>query len=412
MNDPKLPETAGRSELPLSSQVVSLDDTSVYAASGPRHWQVTTTGPLKDKRLVIKDLFSVAGFHTGAGNPDWLSSHDAATHTAVAVEQLMNAGCYCLARTQTDELAYSLNGINAHFGVASNPVAEGRLAGGSSSGSVVAVARGDADIGLGTDTGGSIRVPASYCGVFGFRPSHGLISTDGLVALAPPFDTVGWLCRDAATLRQTGNVLLPEQSLSSFSKVRVLLPEFIDQAVLNSVTSLLSDDAEPEVTPLRADYLAELSQAFRVLQGRAIWQTHGEWITQQKPHFAPDVASRFQWSSTLTQEDEEQASQIRATFLEVFNTWTQGNALLVLPTTPGASPRKDLPAPALAAYREQLMGMTALAGLAGAPQLSMPVMQSEGCPWGLSLMARPGDDRSLLALAESLNFSTGAFLHG
>ena len=117
-------------------------------------------------------------------------------------------------RVQTDELAYSLNGCNYHYGTPVNPVTPDRLPGGSSSGSAVAVARGDADVGLGTDTGGSIRVPACYNGLYGIRPTHGRLSSEHMVPLAPRFDTPGWLCRDAETLERVGAILFGERAFN------------------------------------------------------------------------------------------------------------------------------------------------------------------------------------------------------
>ena len=164
--------------------------------------------PLSGLRLAVKDLFHMAGLPTSAGNPTWLATHPIPTKTASSVAALLNAGANFCGKTMTDELAYSLNGQNIHYGTPSNPVTPDRLPGGSSSGSAVAVASGLADIGLGTDTGGSIRVPASYNGLFGLRPTHGVIPSDNMVALAPSFDTVGWLTKDLTTLAKIASILL------------------------------------------------------------------------------------------------------------------------------------------------------------------------------------------------------------
>src|SRR5690606_37246293 len=169
---------------------------------------VALTGPLAGLRLAVKDLFDVAGMPTGAGNPRWLETHEAPDADAEAVARLRAAGASLVGKTITDELAWSLNGSNAHYGTPDNPAAPGRLPGGSSSGSASAVASGLADIGLGTDTGGSIRVPASYCGLFGLRPTHGRVPLEGAVPLAASFDTAGVFTRDAATLRKASETLL------------------------------------------------------------------------------------------------------------------------------------------------------------------------------------------------------------
>ncbi|MDQ2103939.1 amidase family protein, partial [Azospirillum isscasi] len=166
-------------------------------------------GPLAGLRFAVKDLFHIAGLPTGAGNPDWLRTHEVPQETAPAVRRLLDAGARVAGKTLTDELAWSLAGENAHYGTPENPKAPGRIPGGSSSGSASAVAGGAVDFAIGTDTGGSIRLPASYCGLYGLRPTHGAVPLDGSVPLAPSFDTVGWFAREAALLRRVGAVLLP-----------------------------------------------------------------------------------------------------------------------------------------------------------------------------------------------------------
>jgi amidase len=167
------------------------------------------SGPLTGLTFAAKDVFDIAGHRTGNGNPVWLETHPPAERTASAVQRLLDAGARMVGKTHTDDMAYSLNGENVHYGTPVNPVAPGRIPGGSSSGSVAAVAGGLVDFALGTDCGGSVRLPASYCGVYGLRPTHGLVPADGVVPLAPSFDTVGWFARDAALMRRIGEVLLP-----------------------------------------------------------------------------------------------------------------------------------------------------------------------------------------------------------
>ena len=166
-------------------------------------------GRLSGLRLGVKDLFYITGMPTTAGNPDWMASHSQpATDTAPSVVALLNEGAVLVGKTLTDELAYSLEGINQHYGTPVNPKAPDRIPGGSSSGSAVAVAKEHIDIGLGTDTAGSIRVPASYNGLYGLRPSHGVISCEHLIPLAPRFDTVGWLTRDFPTMMRVAESIV------------------------------------------------------------------------------------------------------------------------------------------------------------------------------------------------------------
>ena len=169
-----------------------------------------TAGPLAGVSFAVKDIFDVAGTVTGCGNPDWLAGHGAAERHAPAVQMLLDAGGRLVGKTVTEELAFSAVGINPHYGTPRNSAAPGRVPGGSSSGSAAAVGGGLVALALGSDTGGSVRVPASYNGIYGMRPSHGRISLAGVMPLAPSFDTVGWFARDPQLLATAGRVLLDD----------------------------------------------------------------------------------------------------------------------------------------------------------------------------------------------------------
>lgn len=367
--------------------------TAESEAAGP-------SAPLSGLRLAVKDLFDIKEMITGAGNPDWREGRAPAARTAPTVEALIAAGAELWGKTQTDELAYSLNGVNVHYGTPVNPAQPERLPGGSSSGSAIAVVRGEADIGLGTDTGGSIRVPSSYNGLYGLRPTHGAVSLEGCVPLAPMFDTAGWMCRDGATLARVGEVLLPSGREEQAASIIPLVPDGLSQQRFRSFEQTLSEKgwALERSARLEADFLARASRVFRTLQGRDIWRTHGDWIERCRPRFAPDIEARFQWCRGLDLEAERDAERERQEIVA----WLErlcagGEYLFALPTVPGAAPLRDTPSDALAGYRETLMGLTALAGLWASPQLSMPLMQDEAHPWGLSLLGAPGQDRRLLS---------------
>src|SRR5215210_9424030 len=166
------------------------------------------SGPLDGLNFAVKDLIDIGSHKTGCGNPSWRDTHPVATANAVCVEQLLSAGTRCVGKTVCDELAFSLIGENYFYGTPLNPKAPDRVPGGSSSGSASAVACGLADFALGTDTGGSVRVPASNCGIWGLRPSHGFISVAGVNPFAPTFDTVGILAGSAEALAGVASVLL------------------------------------------------------------------------------------------------------------------------------------------------------------------------------------------------------------
>ena len=361
--------------------------------------------PLAGMRLAVKDLFHMQGLPTSAGNPTWLATHDLPTKTASSVIKLLQAGAQFVGKTITDELAYSLNGQNIHYGTPENPVTPDRLPGGSSSGSAVAVAKGFADIGLGTDTGGSIRVPSSYNGLFGLRPTHGAIAMDNMVALAPSFDTVGFMTRRLDELEKVAQVLLPtaptKLTKTLIAKDLISQVEHKDalQAQLDiwQAEGLLSTEQNLEIDSA----YWQTSATFRTLQGAEIWQTHGDWISQNDPDFASDIASRFEWTKTIHANDVHQAKTQQARFRSWLDEQLE-DAVLILPTTPGRSPLLSMQDNELANYRNQLLELTAIAGLCGLPQLHLPVCEINGAPCGLSLIGPRGSDLSLIALAKTL----------
>ena len=197
------------SDLPAAASAAPPDD-PLGAFCRDNHAALTGAGngPLAGLSFAAKDVFHVAGHRTGFGHPDWLRTHPPAGETAAAVQRLLGAGATMVGRTLTDELAYSLSGENPHYGTPVNPRAPDRIPGGSSNGSVSAVAGGLVDFALGTDCGGSVRLPASYCGVFGMRPTHGRVPVAGVIPFGPSFDAVGWFARDAGTMARVGRVLL------------------------------------------------------------------------------------------------------------------------------------------------------------------------------------------------------------
>ncbi len=377
-----------------------------------RHTQVELAGapegPLRGLTFAVKDVFDIAGHRTGNGNPVWLETHPPAARTASSVERLLAAGAQMVGKTHTDEMTYSLNGENVHYGTPTNPRVPGRIPGGSSSGSAVAVAGGLADFALGTDCGGSIRLPASYCGIFGIRPTHGLVPTDGVVDLAASFDTVGWFARDAQTLRRVGEVLLPT---TPFAPKRLLIaddafafvgPE-VSAALTAAVDRLKAALADHRHVRVFASEPAAWSGIFRVLQGSEIWRRHGDWIEAHNPSFGPGIAERFRWARTIDPADVERLRPQREAVARRMAELLGGDALLCLPTAPGIAPKLATPPDELEVFRARAFGLLSIAGLARLPQVALPLATMGGCPLGLSLIGPSGCDRGLLDwLAETV----------
>jgi amidase len=309
-------------------------------------------GPLAGFTFAAKDLFDVAGHTTGSGNPTWLATHPPATATAPAVEALLNAGARLVGKTITDELAFSINGENAHYGTPLNTKAPQRIPGGSSSGSASAVAGGAVPLALGTDTGGSVRIPAAFCGIYGFRPTHGRIPLDGVTPLAPSFDVVGWFTRDADLLERVGRVLLGLRGDEEVRSRSLLLVEdafamtepSVRVALGPAIDAVTATLGSPRDVTLSADGLGEdWLNAFRTLQMHEIWRTHGAWITAHKPHFGPGVAERFAASSRVTDDAAAEADNFRTRVTEQMDSLLSNGDFLLLPTAPRIAPLKNTP---------------------------------------------------------------------
>ena len=366
-------------------------------------------GMLAGTAFGVKDLYHIAGRRTGFGNPVWLETHPPAKCTAVAVQRLLDAGAYMAGKTHTDELAYSLNGENIHYGTPVNPNAAGRIPGGFFSGSAAAGAGGLVDFALGSDTGGSVRVPASYCGVIGMRVTHGAVPLDGAIAFAPSFDAAGWFARDAALFERVGRVLLGD-SAQAKKPGRLLVADDAFARAGNIVTAALSaavgrvsallGPAEP--VNISADGLDAWMNDFRIIQAFEIWSTHSAWVRSLQVDLGGGLKERLAWASTITAADAQAASSRRNASARRMDGLLADNAVLVVPTTPGIAPLIGTPLKDLENWRNRCLGLLCIAGHAGLPQISLPLATLGGCPLGLSLIAARGSDTMLLDLARQL----------
>jgi amidase len=365
-------------------------------------------GPLRGTTFAVKDLFDVAGWPTGCGNPAWRATHSLPHTNATVVQLLLRAGAQLVGKTRTDEMAYSLEGRNFHEGAPLNTAAPERLTGGSSSGAASAAASGAVDFAVGTDTAGSVRVPAAWCGLIGLRPTHGRVSAAGLTPLAPSFDTVGWLARSAALMRNVGAVLFGDDVMPrpEFSLVR-------DAALENHAEAAVSAALQGACARCAAQGLpvGELSLAIdlksaveclRVLQAAEAWATHGRWIESARPVFGPGVAERFAAARAMSADQVREAARGRAAINARLDAALPPGRILCLPTVPGPAPRRDASAETLQLQRSKLLPLTALASLSGRPQITLPLLQADGAPVGFSLLGWRNGDEALVDIAESL----------
>jgi amidase len=375
------------------------------------HVEITgaSHGPLVGLTFAVKDIYDVAGHRTGFGSPDWLRTHGPAARTAQVVQRLLDAGAHLVGKTHTDELTWSLTGENAHYGTPVNVNAPGRIPGGSSSGSAAAVAAAVVDFAIGSDTGGSVRLPASFCGVLGMRPTHGRIPLDGVCPLAPSFDTCGWFARDAGVFERVGRTLLRDDAAAP-PPARLLIAqdalEIAGSTVVHALRSALDKVAAlvgiPETVAVGDEPLTCWMDYFRFLQGAEAWAAHGAWITREKPALGPGVKERFAWAPTVAPADITRAGTRREEITRRMAEMLGGRTVLALPSAPGIALLRNSPPKVLDELRARALPILSIAGLARLPQISLPLTQLDGCPLGLSLIAARGNDTLLLELAGKL----------
>ena len=369
----------------------------------------TAVGMLSGLRFAVKDVFDVAGYPTGAGNPAWLATHPLPTQHSPVVDSLLAAGATLMGKVLTDELAYSLHGDNVHYGTPVNSEAPDCVTGGSSSGSAAAVSARLVDFALGTDTGGSTRVPASYTGLWGLRTTHGLLPTHGLVPLHPSFDTVTWLAHDGATFERVATALLPASELEP---KRILIPQDawdladpVFRSPLQLVTEAMASLFGTEVTGLGfagETPLADWRLTYATAGAHEGWATHGSWITDNSPNFGAAIASRWQAASRVTDEAASAARDKGNAIREHVRGLLGADGVAVLPSAASLAPRRDADPAAVDAIRLRTMAITCIAGLAGLPQVSMPFRLADGSVLGISLLGPEGSALGLIRLAVKL----------
>lgn len=363
-------------------------------------------GPLAGLRLAVKDLFDVSGYRTGCGCPLMLAESDVKARTAPAVQRLLDAGARFVGKTHTDELAWSLYGVNAHFGTPVNPAAPDRVPGGSSSGSAVAVAANLADIGIGTDTGGSVRLPASFCGVWGFRPTHGRVSLAGCMELAASFDTFGLFARDIDTLEAAGKVVLGDDDIVLPAQPRLLLAKDMADRLADGPRAVF-DQAFAHLGATPASVYAgpgvsAVYEAFRKLQA---WDTRKSvisWMTASGMPRSRGLDERYAFAMSLTDDDHLAANRIRDSFRQRMDDLLGLDGILLAPAVHDAPFRLDAPGEVFDGYRHEAMTLLCVAGLAGLPQIVLPAGKVDGAPYGVSLIGPRGSDLSLMAAARMM----------
>jgi Asp-tRNA(Asn)/Glu-tRNA(Gln) amidotransferase A subunit family amidase len=408
-------------------------DARVWRVVGDPLVPATGRGPLDGRTVAVKDVVAVEGFAIGAGVPAYLDESRPQAASAASLGRLLDAGASVRGIAQTDQFAYSIAGRNAAYGTPPNPAVPGAIPGGSSSGPASAVALGEADLGLATDTAGSIRVPASYQGLWGLRTTYGAVSRAGVLPLAPSFDTVGWLARDPAVLEAAALASLePTDPLASTDPLAPTRPPgplastasaagasrlvtapalaasatpTVRAAFLAALAGWDSDVASLEDPALGDPALDALYADFRTVQAAEAWAAHGAWITAHPGALGADVAARFAWASTVGPGAGHAARRrldaARRAIEDVL-----GDDVLVLPSAASVAPALDADGDEIEAVRAATLRMTSVAGVTGRPALSVPLLTVGGAPVGVCLVGPRGGDVALLALARELAAGT------
>ncbi|MSP02472.1 MAG: amidase [Acetobacteraceae bacterium] len=366
-------------------------------------------GRLAGLTFAVKDLIDVAAWPTGGGNPDWARVNPIPGRNAWIVDTLLGAGASIIGKTITDEVSLGILGENPFDGTALNPAAPDRVPGGSSSGSASVVAGGICDFALGTDTGGSVRVPASFCGLYGIRPTHGRVNFSGITAQAPSSDTVGWLARDANVFARVGEIVFGAPTPSALP-VRLLVATdafgFADAAVADALAPLvgrlaavIGDRRDETLAP---QGLSIWQAAQRTLQSSEAWLTFRDWLDRYNPRLQYSVARNLTLGSQITDAERNRAALMREEARARMRLLLAPGTILCLPTTPFPAPLLGRSVSELAFPRERITCLACLGGLTGIPHVVVPGGSVDGAPVGLSIVGAPGSDLDLLAVARKM----------
>jgi amidase len=374
-------------------------------------------GPLAGFTAAVKDMYDIAGYRAGAGNPEWLASRQPADTHAAAVKKLLDAGATIIGKTACDEFFYSITGANAHYGTPVNPRAPARLPGGSSSGSAAACAAGACDLALGSDTGGSVRVPAALCGVYGIRVSQGRFEMAGATAMAPSFDAGGWFSASPGLFRRVGWALLePPERASPIAQVLILDDAFetVDEPVAALVEAVLADAQEhlpaPSHEQAAPDGLDSWREAMRIVQAHEVWVSFGEFITERRPRLGADIRERMELAAKISHDQVAAARDVAAQATQRMHELAVPGTVLALPTAPSIAPPLATPADELESFRVRVMRLVCIASISGLPQVTIPAGTADAAPVGLSFIGWRGGDEALLSLATKMAPLVGAAL--
>lgn len=376
------------------------------------HVDGAADGPLKGLTFAVKDIIDIAGHVTGCGNAEWFRTQEPANDHAAVVQILLDAGASMVGKTITEEFAYGLIGENFHYGTPRNANAPGRIPGGSSSGSASVVGAGDVDFALGTDTGGSVRIPASFCGIYGLRPSHSRVPLAGVMPLAPSLDTCGWFARNPGTMKRVGEVLLDWHKPPATGRFLVATDAFavVDAGVREALSPALQQAAEVLGPPQEIDAgdlhgmkdLRDWAKVMQVFRGSEAAASHLAWISSADPVMGPGSRERFEAGGRYTREEIATATTARARIEGHLDALLAEGAVMAVPAAPAVPPPVRSPESVYDTLRTNNELFNCMAPLARLPQISLPLAKADGMPIGLGLIAAHGNDELLLDIAVAM----------
>lgn len=391
--------------------------------------------PLTGLTFAISDVFDVEGSITGFGNLDWAKTHEPASQTSPVVSVLVEGGASCTGKTVVDDMAFGISGENKHYDTPTNPAAPARTPGGSSSGAAVAVAANLVDFSLGIDTVGGVRVPAAYCGVLGFRPSHGIVSQMGVLPVSASLDTVGWFAKDPTILRRVGHVLLQVPYTVQRSPRSIVVADDcfnllnssadrVSQAVVKSVEKLfgrqvlrrenLGNYLSSKVPGLKAfqneksngevesPVIRLLANIMQALKRYEFKQYHDEWIKSVNPTLDPVISVQLQQDLDMAETEIENCHAVKNELRSALNLLLKDDGILVIPTTSEPPPKLGARETLSEDYQIRATMLTSLASMSGCCQVAVPLGFNEKCPVSISLIARHGGDRFLLDTVQTM----------
>ncbi len=358
-------------------------------------------GNLKNLKFVLKDMCDIKNIKTSCGNPDFYKACEPAKKHAEFLSNILSEGAILEGITICDEFFYSVIGENSHYGTPKNLNAPNCVPGGSSSGSAAALTTDLFDFSIGSDTGGSVRVPASFCGLLGIRPTHGRINANGVYPMAPSFDTIGWFSNNIKTFQKIGEVLLDknENENITFNQFVIAedLLELVDTDIKNQFNSYYKE-LHPNIKHIRLSKFSksEIADNFRILQAGEIKEHVIPWIEKNKPKISLEINSRIEMASEILPLEIDAAKTFRQEIISEINNSLPEGDIAIFPTTPFSAPKCGQSDQDLGSDRKKIMEMTSIAGMTSRPQISIPKFKGKTGPVGISILGWQNSDEILL----------------